>query len=640
MNRRQTDILQLFLVSPGKTFRVHELADTFHISEKTIRNEFKEIDKWLHDHTSALLIRRRSQGVYLDISEAERQRLLHVVANLSDNQFEQSDKSRLFDILKIIIDDNKKITIQALSKRYFVSQNVIRKDLETIENLLHQSGLTLETKQNVGVTIEGDELNRREVLLKLLEFISEDSFPGRDDIKQLFDFQEYAVAELAVRELNDRLPYTLTDAAFKNLIVHILIAVHRIKTKNAISFPQSQLADLQSRSEYALLSAVIKPLEKAFSVTFSEHESAYLALRIIGSKVQTQSATSEPKALISETVMAYTQALTKHIAGHSNTDFHNDDSLINGLNLHFQVTFQRLEYDLRISNPMVNDIKKMYPYMFQLVYSAVVELEDEYGIHLPEDEMAYIALHFQSALERLNKFKGHNKRALIVCTMGIGMSQLLETKLEHHFDFLKITGCISAEAFKAKKSFDNIDFVITTVPLNTEVPYVEISPLLFDHDQQKIESFVRHLDKTAQYSHLKQCIEPDFIFLNAEAETPDELIKQLTKSLWEKGKVNKAYTKSALKREKTSSTAIGGSIAIPHGDPALVIDPVIAAATLKKPVQWGNEKVTLVFLLANTFTGGHTTKKLFRDLSLLSENPETVKQICKQQTKDDFLSFF
>ena len=39
-------------------------------------------------------------------------------------------------------------------------------------------------------------------------------------------------------------------------------------------------------------------------------------------------------------------------------DFHKDQELINGLNIHLDPVLKRLSYDLSVSNPMLRDIKK------------------------------------------------------------------------------------------------------------------------------------------------------------------------------------------------------------------------------------------------------------------------------------------
>ncbi|KAI0000083.1 hypothetical protein F4779DRAFT_151599 [Xylariaceae sp. FL0662B] len=56
---------------------------------------------------------------------------------------------------------------------------------------------------------------------------------------------------------------------------------------------------------------------------------------------------------------------------------------------------------LSVPNPMMLDIKKD-PYMFDMAIYATKELNAGYPFTIPEEEAAYLTLHFQAAVERLS----------------------------------------------------------------------------------------------------------------------------------------------------------------------------------------------------------------------------------------------
>ncbi len=68
--------------------------------------------------------------------------------------------------------------------------------------------------------------------------------------------------------------------------------------------------------------------------------------------------------------------------------------------MHLNSTLNRLTYGLPVTNVMLGDIKRMYPFMFDRIMLVLEELE---GIEVPEEEAAYITLHFQASLERLQQ---------------------------------------------------------------------------------------------------------------------------------------------------------------------------------------------------------------------------------------------
>jgi activator of the mannose operon (transcriptional antiterminator) len=74
----------------------------------------------------------------------------------------------------------------------------------------------------------------------------------------------------------------------------------------------------------------------------------------------------------------------------------------------------------------------------------LIHLNEDIHSQFPVEEAAYLTLHFQYSIERLQKYSGQNKRVIVVCPMGIEASVLLRTKLEeisfvsyYQYDFIK-----------------------------------------------------------------------------------------------------------------------------------------------------------------------------------------------------------
>ncbi|WP_060668835.1 PTS sugar transporter subunit IIA [Oceanobacillus caeni] len=82
---------------------------------------------------------------------------------------------------------------------------------------------------------------------------------------------------------------------------------------------------------------------------------------------------------------------------------------------------------------------------------------------------------------------------------------------------------------------------------------------------------------------------------------------------------------------------IGGGIGIPHGDPTLVKQPVIAAAILKKPLDWGEEQVQLVFMLAVTKESQVNIRDIIGKVASLSKAPLVVHELIEANDYQVFL---
>jgi fructose-specific phosphotransferase system IIA component len=93
---------------------------------------------------------------------------------------------------------------------------------------------------------------------------------------------------------------------------------------------------------------------------------------------------------------------------------------------------------------------------------------------------------------------------------------------------------------------------------------------------------------------------PDLIQLDVQVTSREELMEYLVYVMVSKGLVTdaKLYLEELYMREKQGSTAIGFDVATPHAKSKGVAKPAIAFARLAQPIEWEDEKVSMVFLIA------------------------------------------
>jgi Transcriptional antiterminator len=639
MNDRQKGILQILLTEQREYFLTKQLAEKVNCSEKTIRNDLKVIEQYLKEHTNALFIKKPSLGISLHIDEEEKAKLfeqLHIVTPIDD----RNEEERLIEIAYRLLMEGKHTTLQSLAEQYYIHKSVVKKDLNKIEKWLKKYHLTLISKQKLGLVVEGSEQNKRTALVHLFQLINP-FIPNRLFIKSQFPSHEVRIVENELKEMERLHHFSFTDDSFESILIHTLIAIKRMKMNQPVSTITNS-SDVRKTKEYAWTKCFLKKLEPYFAIRFPEGEIIYLAVHILGAKVNSQSHTTLTHELNEHPLLnSFVHDIVHRMWRLTNVDFHKDEVLRKGLTVHLLTTFNRLDHDLPISNPMLNDIKKTYPYMFDSIITVITELKQTFPYVIPEEEAAYLTLHFQASYERLKKVSAEDKRVLIVCQMGIGMSQLIQTKLERHFRDLHIVGCVGKAELGDYLAKYSIDLVISTVPLSIErVPSITVSPLLPGSDMKKVEQFMKHrnehLDDFEGKVALLQFFKEEFMFLKLKKEHRYEVIEELANALYRAGYVEKQYAHSAILREKMAATTIGAGIAIPHGDPKWIKDSAIAVATLKQPLEWGTEKVYLVFLMA-VKEKQKRTKQLFQELSFLSERPEIIQTLMKETEPSKFM---
>lgn len=82
-------------------------------------------------------------------------------------------------------------------------------------------------------------------------------------------------------------------------------------------------------------------------------------------------------------------------------------------------------------------------------------------------------------------------------------------------------------------------------------------------------------------------------------QSKEEVIRYLASLAEQAGKVSdlKPYVEAVLKREEVVSTAVGYSVAIPHGESEAVTQTFVGCLKLENPIDWDGMKTTLVFMI-------------------------------------------
>ncbi|WHY25057.1 BglG family transcription antiterminator [Bacillus halotolerans] len=644
MNTRQKDILYLLLSEPDDYLVVQDFADRVKCSEKTIRNDLKTIEGYLHEHSPAQLIRKPGLGVYLNIEEHERARLTQQLGTEHFGSKHQSDEERILQIAYQLLMNPKHVSAKEIAAQHFLNKSSIKRDLHEIEEWLKRFDLKLVSKQRLGLKIEGNERNKRKALARISDLIDNPEFTSQF-IKSKFLSHEVKCVSNEFETLQKHHSIYFTDETFENLLLHTLLMIRRIKMKQPISISPTEMAAVEKKIEYQWAMTCLKRLEAVFAIRFPREEAVYLTLHILGGKVRFRSRGEEKKVLENPLLPMVVRYLIDRVSELKMLDFHNDQDLVNGLNIHLNTVLNRLNYDLSVSNPMLNDIKKMYPYLFHMIIDVLEDINQTFALSIPEEEAAYLTLHFQAAVERLHHSSEKRKKAIIVCHMGIGMSQLLRTKIERKFHQIAVKACIAkADLADYTTKHGDIDLVISTIALeHVPIPHIVVSPLLEPSDEKKLSAFMDQVDESRRQTQktfkMLNNTTPFLVFLQQESVHRYKLIEQMAMVLYEKGYVEKEYAIHAVMREKMSATNIGAGIAIPHANSKFIKQSAIAIATLKEPLDWGAEKVSLVFMLAVKHEDQNMTKQLFHELSYLSEQPAFIHKLRKETNVMRFLSY-
>ena len=139
---------------------------------------------------------------------------------------------------------------------------------------------------------------------------------------------------------------------------------------------------------------------------------------------------------------------------------------------------------------VLNEIQGYYYSHFQMAVQLAEIIEEETGQELNIMEVCYLAVYlYKNGIQPENE----RRNVMVVCATGKGLSHFLTLRIKHVFPMLNVVGQVSPYQLSKATDLKNVDFAISTVPLeNSLVPVVKISGALLAEDIQRIQEFLKY----------------------------------------------------------------------------------------------------------------------------------------------------
>ena len=599
MNRKE-EVVKIILQA-NDFVSVETIAKHCKTSTKTIRNDLVFLEPLIEQH-HVRLVRKPGVGVYLEGDFFDKQQLLNTLKQPSPHSTYTPEQRRQHLLQSLLLNKSSQ-RMKDLELDYYVSRATIHADIATLNESLKAFQCEIVFDKTHGLQLMGDETHQRQVMAHFgpLEPLVEYVMDGSQKSKQTFierfndvlnlDFNDI---EMIVNEAQHQLGYTFSTEASLNLIVHIAIAIQRAKQGFDVTLSDDLFSALSSQKEYDIAKVIAQRIERHFDVTLSSSETIYLCLHFLGAKrikelqLKQLSISSDTQAL-EDTITRFIRKVQSSMG----IFLENDAALFNSLLLHLKPTINRLMYGLSLQNPLYEEIK----FNYSSIYSAVEQhshlFNEVYHIHIPPNEIAYLVLHFAAAKERNVTMI----RTLVMCASGLGTSQLIVSKLKRTFNNLQIVDVIASFDVSYYKEKD-IDLIISTIPLESSIKTIVISPLLSDYDISMIKHSLVDVKKQPLPG---MRFLPHHVWIDVDVSSKEELLHLMAKQLLQEGYVNEDYLQSILDREQLGPTLISSTLAIPHGEAKHVNQSVTLWVRLAQPMIWAmNESIQQLMLIAST----------------------------------------
>ena len=557
-----------------------EIGEVMELSSKTIRKEINSLNSVIKDK-GAIIESKPGKGFIFKIKSKDKFKkfLKNDWYKYAYFQEEDGDKNlRYENILRMFLFSNSYIKQFELAEIFHVSESQINKDLPYIRQILENYNLDLISKPYYGMKVKGSEKNMR---LAIKNEIGEDPllFEG-DENRNLFNKIQKIIDEMDFGE-----DYYMPYVTFKNLVIHIYIAILRIKQKKFINLSQEYEKKVTSYKEYKIAAKIVNELEEKLEIKIPKDELVYITTHLIAKN------TIRDQEKISTEILALSQKIIDEIYRVSKYDFRANIDFFFSLAIHLGPLINRIKYGFNMKNPILDDIKEnKIPYLLATIGANVIN--EKYQTKLSEDEIGYIALHIMAAM---NSNTINTKNILIICGSGNSSAQIMKAQLNRQFknniNEIKTTDLRSLDQINMK----NYDLIISSVkidsPCDLPIVYVDIIFSKVDLDNIKIAFEDNRLKKIYD-------IFANSVFIKTDKfKNKLEVLKFIAETIEDKSNIKKEKGLNQLKKREGMGNTSFDNIAIPHILDQVEGDSYSVIIILDEPIKWNDKKIKLVYSL-------------------------------------------
>lgn len=598
MQKKLSELLK-YLQAQNKPQTSSEIAEALSISVRSVKNHVKEINS-LYDR-KIILSSRNGYLINTRISSS-------LIVDDREESIPQTWEERAFYIIKeLILGHTTRLDLFELCDNLCISYSTIKAVISRMNKTFASYQVEF-ICENDCVRIKGKEKDKRKLISYILNEESGTSFMDTRQLKECFvgiDIDKLNQIVVSDFKKND---FYLNDFAAINMMLHLVILVDRKLSGNSLDSCPSNFT-VESEREQKLLDFLCHDLEEGFQIHLNESERFEIYMLIKANASYTLSTTNDNlKEIAGEEIVRLTDYYIEQINNLYLSDL-SGETFSAPFCLHLKNLLFRAKANRTASNPLTESIKRNSPTIFDMAIYIGLDLMERYHITIPEDEIAFLAIHIGAEIERQN-VNNSKISAVLLCPDYQNLCIELSNKLMLSFgNQIKLIGTIhnmeELEVFTEKTKEILFKMLFTTIPVpesfHNDYIVVNLMPFNLAAQFHMIQEALVKRELLYSNYKLKTCFhtffEEDLTLINPNYTEREQVLSCLCQKLYEKNYTNQDFEEKVFRREYAATTAFG-NIAIPHSVDMDAIKTSIALAISKKGFQWDGNTVYLVLLLA------------------------------------------
>lgn len=624
MRRKQEELIN-YLYTHNEKVTANILSKALNLSIRTIKSYIAELNM---NYPS--LISSSNRGYVIDKVKA------NSLLQYKDDIPQDYESRCIYIIKKTLLEKQDYIDIFDLCEELFISYSTLKKDIYKMNTSFANFKITFSSENNK-LHVGGSEQNKRKLISHVMSEEVSGNFLNLTLLQESFPDYDLDDACTLIKDICKQHHYYLNDFSCVNFILHVTIMVSRINHGNHI-INNNELIQVTNKNDEKIAKELCLALEQVFNVFFNSSEILEIYILFKNNANYINDENENVSLLVSDEIIQITKNIIKNVDEHFFINL-DSDNFITPFMLHLKNLKNRLIKNNLLKNPMLDSIKISCPTIYDISTFIAYQLTLSFHENVNEDEIAFIALHVGTEIERQKK-EETKVSCLLLCPEYLNITSTLHKKIMMDFgDQLTIQKSIS---FENEILGNNFDLLITTVPVLESTNYftVLLPPFPMSYEKNKILDAIIRIENTKKSQILTNNLnfyfnEKLFYSMNEDI-SKSAVINELAERMINLGYVEENFKEEIWKRETASSTAFM-NIAIPHPMKMSAYKTSIGVVISHKGIDWGNQHfVNVVFMIAFNKIDNKHFHALYESLVLLFNEPIVISEIKKCKNFNDF----
>lgn len=468
LEKSQKEFLMLLLENENPQ-SIQSIQDQLDISRRTVYYIVNKINDVFYDLRMEPINNKRGQGYCLT---SDQKKVVDSILHSDGTLQNLSPDERVHYLICWMMYPKANIHIENIMELFDISRNSVFNDLKDLKSEIEKYDVSLYFDIKNGYMINGQVFSKRALLLYYLKILLKKIHYKSIEFLDVSEVETFysRLQQISLKMHNEYDDYNLLAIAC------LLNIVHYVDEK--FDFSILELRDLEKTEELHMIDKYFQDL--------NVHERLYLTIHLLGSKAGSVIRLDDSQRDIQLFELAL--HLVDLFERQTSCDISEKNELVNSLYMHFKLSMYYYQLSIQISNTLLEDVKENYGNLYQMIKNLCESMDDEFPFILTDSEISYITMHFGGHLKQVQGKFYALIRVLIVCPSGISTSTLLKREVEDLYANVTVIAATAAENIAQYK--ENIDFIVSTIDLDTDIPWIKVNAILTKDDKSKIASMM------------------------------------------------------------------------------------------------------------------------------------------------------